>query len=121
VLATLTLEEQERELVESKRRLEEVLGQPVRTLAYPVGGYEHFHAETRDLARRCGYQAAFSFHTGVNKLHSAEALDPFDLKRIAAPLELPFYPGIFALPRLFAPRMCERPKPTPYFASQELA
>jgi peptidoglycan/xylan/chitin deacetylase (PgdA/CDA1 family) len=66
VLATLDEEAQRWELKQSKAALEMRLGRPVRTIAYPVGRYLHFTPATMRIARECGYEGAFSFHTGAN-------------------------------------------------------
>jgi peptidoglycan/xylan/chitin deacetylase (PgdA/CDA1 family) len=108
VLATLDPATQREELRRSKTELEGRLGRPVRTLAYPVGGYEHFNVETQRLARECGYEAAFSFHTGINT-----SLDPFDIRRLSAPDDVAHYSATFALPGLFAQRRCEASAPGP--------
>jgi peptidoglycan/xylan/chitin deacetylase (PgdA/CDA1 family) len=110
VLATLDLATQREELSISKSQLERQLGKPVRTLAYPVGGYEHFNRETFGVAKECGYEAAFSFHTGVNQLGS---LNPYDIKRVSAPETPALYCGLFALPQVFATRKCEAAAPVP--------
>ena len=80
VLATLSEDEQRWELSRSKTVLESKLGRRIRTLAYPVGGYQNFTAVTMRLARDCGYEGAFSYHTGVN-LPSDK--NPYNLRRIA--------------------------------------
>jgi peptidoglycan/xylan/chitin deacetylase (PgdA/CDA1 family) len=79
VLATLTPEAQRWELLKSKSVLEERLGQPVRTVAYPAGSYHNFTPTSMKIARECGYDAAFSFHTGGNRPGQVE---PYDLHRI---------------------------------------
>lgn len=109
VLATLDLDSQREELICSKTELESKLGQKVRTLAYPVGGYEHFNRETKALARECGYEAAFSFHTGVN---AVDGMDRFDIRRLSAPEDAAIYCGTFALPGLYARRRCEAAEPS---------
>jgi peptidoglycan/xylan/chitin deacetylase (PgdA/CDA1 family) len=81
VLATLDVATQRWELQTSKQHLEARLNRPVRTLAYPVGGYDHFTPDTMRLASECGYEAAFSFHTGGVY---AGRINPFNLGRIAA-------------------------------------
>ncbi len=111
VLATLDLESQQLELARSKLILEDKLGQPVRTLAYPVGGYEHFHMETLTLAQRCGYEAAFSFLTGCNPV--AE-LQRFDLRRVSGPEELSLFVSMLSLPGVFCRRQCALPQPRFY-------
>ncbi|MCO4755778.1 MAG: polysaccharide deacetylase family protein, partial [Bacteriovoracaceae bacterium] len=67
VLANLILEEQERELVNSKALLEKKLDQEIRTVAYPVGKEQHFTEQTKELAEKAGYRAAFSFIKGYSK------------------------------------------------------
>jgi peptidoglycan/xylan/chitin deacetylase (PgdA/CDA1 family) len=79
VLATLPSELQSCELRESKLRLETRLGTSVRTLAYPVGGYQHFTPETMQLAKEAGYEGAFSFRTGDNRPGAFR----FNIRRIA--------------------------------------
>jgi peptidoglycan/xylan/chitin deacetylase (PgdA/CDA1 family) len=100
VLAGLTEKEQRWELLQSKAALEAQIGRPVRTLAYPVGGYQNFTAVTMRLARDCGYEGAFSFHTGVNLPGDG---NPYNLRRIAPgdTLDAMFACGA-ALPEMFS-------------------
>jgi peptidoglycan/xylan/chitin deacetylase (PgdA/CDA1 family) len=58
-LALLSPVEQERELTDARSQLEELLDRPVRLLAYPFGKPGDVSKETRALARRAGYRAAF--------------------------------------------------------------
>lgn len=109
VLATLSLAEQREELTRSKAILEAKLGHPVRSLAYPVGGYRHFNLETKAIARECGYEAAFSFQTGTNELPLNDA---FDIHRLAAPEDAALYAGSYALPQIFLKRSCDGDAPT---------
>lgn len=78
LLGRLNREEQIQELRESKVRLENVLGIPIHSLAYPAGSFAH---ETPTLALEQGYQAVFSFETGFNNRNS---LNPADIKRVPA-------------------------------------
>jgi hypothetical protein len=103
VLATLDLETQKQELMTSKQILEEKLDRPVRSLAYPVGGYEHFNLETMQLARECGYDLAFSFLTGVN---DTSTISSYDIKRLDRQNDSSIYTGVFAMPWLFGKRSC---------------
>lgn len=79
ILSRQDLDGQREDLRLSKEILEKKLGSPVRSLAYPVGGYEHFHLETKDLAREAGYDLAFSFLTGINQFGK---MDPYDVRRV---------------------------------------
>ncbi len=80
VLSHLSEADQIVELRESKRTLEERLGEPVHSIAYPVGGADSYTAATRRAVEDCGYQVAFNFQPGVN-------LDPaarrFELLRLS--------------------------------------
>ncbi|MBC7690594.1 MAG: polysaccharide deacetylase family protein [Methylotenera sp.] len=111
VLATLDLEDQRQELVISKAILEEKLGQTIHSIAYPVGGYEHFHRETLGLAQSAGYELGFSYHTGVN---STESLNRFDIRRISAPDSIPLFSSSLALPKLYSQRRCDQVAPAAY-------
>lgn len=85
VLARLERSDQEFELMESKRALEEKLGQPVKSLALPVGGPQHYTSETLELARNHNYALVFSFGTGFNPIMETS---PTCVRRIGAPIEL---------------------------------
>lgn len=56
-LDLLSKEEQEKEIVESKRVLAEITEEPIRYFAYPAGQYNH---ETLDLMKSAGYEASFA-------------------------------------------------------------
>lgn len=59
-------DEQVRDLIASRARLEAELDVPVRLLAYPIGTRADYSAETIDAARRAGYTHALAAHAGVN-------------------------------------------------------
>lgn len=73
-LPTLPAPELERELVESRCRLEDLLGVPVTSLAYPTGGWS---GAVRDVAERAGYETAITVDRGVNQI----GRDPLALRR----------------------------------------
>lgn len=81
VLATLDRSAQEREIRQSRRELEAILGASVTSFAYPVGGPAHYNADSVDLARRAGYARAFTFNTGIARL---PIRDPFQIPRESA-------------------------------------
>jgi peptidoglycan/xylan/chitin deacetylase (PgdA/CDA1 family) len=99
VLATIPVETQREELATSKSILERELGQPVRSLSYPVGNYQHFTNETQSLAAECGYAVAFSFNTGVN---TGPRLTAYDVKRVGPPNDVELLAAMAAWPALFA-------------------
>ena len=72
VLATLEPEAQAREIKDSKRNLEAVLGGDVVSFAYPVGGPQHVNHHSVALAREAGYAQAFMFLTGTAELPLAD-------------------------------------------------
>ncbi len=99
VLSTLSKEEQREELTRSKREIESRTEYPVRTMAYPVGGYRHFTPQTQRLAEECGYELGFSFNTGVNRW---QIKNRFDVKRIFAPNDVPLLAASSVLPEVFS-------------------
>ena len=99
VLATLSEKEQREEMEKSKQELERRLERPVRTLAYPVGGYQHFTAASMRIARECGYAGAFSFQTGGNV---AGDIHPYNIRRLAASAQFdPLFACSAVMPRVF--------------------
>lgn len=65
-LASLALEEQEKELTNSKREVEANVGTRVDALAYPYGTSDSFNADTLRAVEKAGYRAAFSYYGGIN-------------------------------------------------------
>ncbi|MGH8893193.1 MAG: polysaccharide deacetylase family protein [Actinomycetes bacterium] len=72
-LTTLGHAECVRDLRESRELLEELLGRPVRQLAYPRGRHD---AAVRDAAEKAGYSHAFALP------ERSEAVGPFALPRV---------------------------------------
>ena len=99
VFATLDVNTQRQELELSKTIVERETGNPVRSIAYPVGGYRHFTADTQELARVCGYSLAYSFATGVNR---CDQIRRFDVKRVSSPLTAGFLAAKASIPMFFA-------------------
>jgi peptidoglycan/xylan/chitin deacetylase (PgdA/CDA1 family) len=85
VLAHQSEDEQRREMIESKRVLEEQLGQPVETIAYPFGQPDCFSDVTKRLAQEAGYRLGFSYYGGINRPSHA---DRFDVNRVAVDYDL---------------------------------
>lgn len=97
-LASLDPELQREELTTSRRIIEERIGRPVRTVAYPVGKYVHFNAHTPKVAADCGYELGFSFCTGGN---AWGGIDPFDVRRVGVPSSISMVAATAAAPDLF--------------------
>lgn len=72
VLATLDRGAQAREIVNSRREIEAILGCSVHSFAYPVGGPQHIDLHSVALAREAGYEQAFTFNTGIASIPVAD-------------------------------------------------
>jgi len=60
VLSRLSVEEQRREIFGCKRRLEELLGSPLRSFAYPFGASTDFNQDSVDLVKQAGFESGFA-------------------------------------------------------------
>ncbi len=67
------------QLARSKAHIEQQLGAPVRTLAYPYGGAANVNAQVMALAAQCGYSAAFTALPGL----VGAAAQPYALPRLS--------------------------------------
>jgi len=77
ILSRVDREQARRELVESKRTIEERIGVPVEGFAYPNGTRADFLPETETLVREAGYAYAVTTIDGPNEPDA----DVFALKR----------------------------------------
>lgn len=78
-LSKLTLESQRREIAESRRHLETIIGQPVTSFSYPYGGSKEIGQHGPSLAKEAGYHVACAvFDAPVTRWS-----DPFLLPRIS--------------------------------------
>jgi len=76
ILTTLSKEEAEYEIKESKRIIKEKVGMDVNMYAYPNGSEKDFSDDVISLLKKYGYAAACTLMHGSN-----EDLQPFKLKR----------------------------------------
>jgi peptidoglycan/xylan/chitin deacetylase (PgdA/CDA1 family) len=74
-LAQLSRDDQDRELHDSQRAIEDQIGRPVRHVAYPFGSFD---AAVRGAADRCGYLTGCTVAPGV----ATTTDDPLALARI---------------------------------------
>lgn len=74
-LATLPVSAQRQEITSSKALLEEILGHPVRSFAYPHG---NFSAETKNIVQEVGFNCACTTVAGSVRKNS----DRFALSRV---------------------------------------
>ncbi|WKN47253.1 polysaccharide deacetylase family protein [Nocardioides sp. Arc9.136] len=70
----------EQELTGSRAVLEDLLGRPVRSLAYPTGGWD---ARVRAAAARAGYRVGVTVDRGLN----TGRVDPLSLRRAFVPTD----------------------------------
>jgi peptidoglycan/xylan/chitin deacetylase (PgdA/CDA1 family) len=79
-MASLPPEQAYKEMAESKRIMEQRLGEPIHHFAFPAGSYT---TELIEMARRVGYTSLFirSTYQYVN----THTTDPFALRRLALP------------------------------------
>ena len=110
VLHTLSEASLQSELEGSKRDLEDVLGEPVSAVAYPVGKALHRAPHARNAIRRAGYEFGFTNGTGINALWR---FDPIDVRRLSLELDVPasYFRGMVALPYFaYEPHSPSRPQ-----------
>ncbi|NMB58147.1 MAG: polysaccharide deacetylase family protein [Chloroflexi bacterium] len=81
ILTRISIEQARHELVESRRLIEQELGKPVETLAYPNGGQADFNPEVIAVAREAGYKLAFTLMPGSNFFRQLRA-DPYTIRRV---------------------------------------
>ena len=80
-LSNLSASHQEAEIRRSKTDLQDVLGRPITSFAYPFGRAEDYTAETAALVRQAGFACACS--TRARPLRRDD--DVFDLPRFTVP------------------------------------
>ncbi len=99
VLSTCTSDQQRDEIVKSKQRIEQELGQSIQVFSYPIGQPWSFTAETKRLTREAGYQFAFSFYPG----YSCSGSDVHDMRRVAIEprIQLQEVKAVVQMPRFF--------------------
>jgi len=97
VLYTLSESGLRSELEGSKHDLEEVLGERVDAVAYPVGKALHRAPHARNAIRAAGYELGFTNGTGTNPVWR---FDPMDVRRLSLEVDVPpsYFRGMVALP-----------------------
>jgi len=85
VLSRCTREAQTFEILESKRRIEEELGEDCTTFAYPYGKHSDYTEATRQIVRSAGFDFVLSAESGSTK---PSTCNPYELPRWGADLEL---------------------------------
>lgn len=77
-LSSLSVTEQQTEVKESKTRLEEILGRPVKSFAYPFGSSSDYTQESLALVREAGFDSACANFPGM----VWQSTDRFQLPRV---------------------------------------
>ena len=77
-LSTLGSSEQRKEIAGSRRLLEEIIGRPVKSFAYPHGTYRDYTPETVAIVADCGFRRACAAEGGVLE----RDVSPFELSRL---------------------------------------
>lgn len=106
ILSRIPLEEQRRQLAESKAKIEAETGQPAVAFAYPNGTKNDYDQNTIKILEELGFQAAFTLEEGPMPnaevrqncleikrvfLSYKDTLDVFALKVMGLPAVLPGY------------------------------
>jgi peptidoglycan/xylan/chitin deacetylase (PgdA/CDA1 family) len=98
VLSTISASEQLNEMVKSMQVLQDKLGSKPRSIAYPVGDYNAFTADSELAAEKAGYEVAFSFQTGIN----VQIInDKYDIKRVDMSTNFSFFKARCLMPGFF--------------------
>lgn len=87
VLQTLEPNVLAEELSSSRLTLERELGEPVTTIAYPVGKRISGIRPVRQAVAAAGYELGFTTRPGLNRLSMGD--DPLDLKRLPIDRDVP--------------------------------
>jgi peptidoglycan/xylan/chitin deacetylase (PgdA/CDA1 family) len=116
-LTKLPLNEARRELIDSKRILQETTNQTINLLAYPYGDC---NSAIERLSEECGYLAAWSVWNGNNTPHSLWRV-PLgrndNLLRFIAKVS----PAYFPVKRILRPPMVEKHESVPGAEVQQIA
>ncbi|PWH11786.1 MAG: hypothetical protein DDG60_16550 [Anaerolineae bacterium] len=81
ILTRISLEQVHRELTESRRTLEQEIGEPVVSLAYPNGQATDFSPAVVHAAQQAGFLLAFSLLPGPTRYQTVRR-SPFTIRRI---------------------------------------
>jgi len=81
ILNTLNMEESRKEIIEGKKYLENLLGEKLKTFAYPNGRPDHdYNSMHTELVKECGFIGAVSTQRGIARSNS----NRFELPRYNA-------------------------------------
>jgi peptidoglycan/xylan/chitin deacetylase (PgdA/CDA1 family) len=103
LLARVSRDEQEQEIVGCKMRIEAELGEPMRYFAYPYGERDSFNDDTRRFLAEHGVELAFSLYNGYQRFKD---WDPYDVRRrgLGPNVNPRRFALMLTLPQVFAAR-----------------
>ncbi len=78
VMSQMDLKDAKKEILESKRRIEDELEKEVKAFAYPFGRKEDYKSEISDILRECNFICAVTTDQGTNSIKS----NLYELKRV---------------------------------------
>ena len=78
--------------------IEKEVNRQVASIAYPVGGSDHFTIETQEIVREARYRLGFSYNTGINGWMN---ISPYEIRRVDAHDEVSMISAMAILPRIF--------------------
>lgn len=81
ILTRVSLNEARQEMIQSKKKIEKELNQPVTSLAYPNGTKADFNLEIAEIAKQSGFATAFTLLSGPTSLSSVKR-SPYTIRRI---------------------------------------
>jgi peptidoglycan/xylan/chitin deacetylase (PgdA/CDA1 family) len=81
ILTRISLDEASAELLQSKRHIEEQIGEPVLSFAYPNGQAADFNAELMNRVHRAGFEIAFTLLPGPTQ-RATVIKNPLTIRRI---------------------------------------
>lgn len=87
LLSRTSLENAEAEIIESRRRIERMLGCEVTAFAYPNGMQGDYMDQHKEILKKHGYRFAVTCNSGFNTFDS----DLFELDRIVAQHDMPHF------------------------------
>ena len=81
ILTRVSLSRVEEELCRSKQKIEDELGKPVISFAYPNGGPNDFSPDVVTLVKKTGFELAFTLVNGTTR-YAAIKRNPLTIRRI---------------------------------------
>lgn len=78
ILSMLSNHEAHEEILQSKKRIEDIMKRRISAFCYPNGKENDFNEEVKEIVKECQFECAMSTIYGMNDLHS----DRYELRRI---------------------------------------